>query len=146
MADQEKLLTGEEKPEPGFPSRLRAVARVILYIGAGTSLGLVLYAGRTNQHIWLTVLFVIWVLAPFAALIGAAKFAKRWPVQSRAFLYWVMLVVAIASVAIYTNDAIHPRISQRAFVFVIAPAGAWVLTAIGFLIAAVMSRRLSSKT
>lgn len=145
MADQEKSLSGEEKTEPGLLSALRAAARVTLVIGAGSSLGLLLYAGRTNQHVWLTVLFVIWVLAPFAALIGAAKFAKRWPVQSRALLYWVMLIVTLASVAIYSNDAINPRPSQRAFVFVIAPVGAWVLTAIGFLIAAVMSRRLSRK-
>ena len=145
MADKEKPLSGEEKPKPGLLNALRTAARVTLFIGAGTSLGLVLYAGRTNQHIWLTVLFVIYVLAPYAALIGAAKFANRWPVQSRALLYWVMLIVTLASVAIYTNDAIHPRSSQRAFVFVIAPVGAWVLTAIGFLIASVMSRRLSRK-
>jgi hypothetical protein len=146
MADQEKSLSGEENPEPGLLNRLRAAARVILFIGAGTSLGLLLYAGRTNQHVWLTVLFVVWVLAPFAALIGAAKFANRWPVQSRALLYWVMLIVTLASVAVYANDAIHPRSSQRAFVFVVTPVGAWVLAAIGFLIAAVMSRRKNFKT
>lgn len=143
MADQEKSLLAEEKHE--LLRRLQAVARVALFIGAGASVGFVLYAGRNNQHVWLTVLFVIWVLAPFAALIGAAKFAKRWPVQSRALIYWAMLLVTLASVAIYANDAIHPRTSQSAFVFVIGPVGAWVVAAIGFLIAAVMSRRLSRK-
>ena len=145
MADQEKSLSGGEKAEPWRLGRLRTAARVTLFIGAVASVGVVLYAGRTNQHIWLTVLFVIYVLAPFAGLIGAAKFANRWPVQSQALLYWVMLIVTLASVAIYTNDALHPRSSQRAFVFVIAPAGAWVLIAISFLIAAVMSRRLLRK-
>ena len=141
MSDLQKSLPGEEKPESGFHNALGATARVALVVGAVTSLGLVLYAGRTNRHVWLTVLFVIYVLAPFAALLWATQFAKRWPVQSQALIYWVMLMVTFASVAIYTNDAIYPRSSQRAFVFVIAPAGAWAGTAIGFLIAAVMSRR-----
>src|SRR5258706_2991875 len=128
MKDREKSLPGEEKPEPRLLRRLRTAAWVTFGTGVCCSLGLVLYAGRTNQHVSLTVLFVIWVLAPFAALIGAVKFAKRWPVQSRKLLYWVMLVVGLASIIIYTDDAIHPRLSQRAFVFVIAPARAWAVT------------------
>lgn len=145
MSDLEKSLPGEEKPESGFHNALGAIARVALVVGAVTSLCLVLYAGRTNRHVWLTVLFVIYVLAPFAALIWAARFANRWPLPSRAILYWVILIVTLASVALYGNDAMHPRSAQRAFVFVIVPAGTWVVGAIGFLIAAVTTRGLSRK-
>jgi hypothetical protein len=43
-------------------------SRLILIAGAVGSLALMLYAGRSNTHILITIGFIFWVLAPFALL------------------------------------------------------------------------------
>ena len=49
-------------------SRLRVPARLVLVIGAASSVALVVYAGRRNPSRVLIGLFVLWVLAPSVGL------------------------------------------------------------------------------
>ena len=132
------------RPEGGFLRRLRAAALIAVLAGAGGSLGLLLRAGQRSPRL-LLVLFVIWVLSPFMALVLAHVFSKRWSVLTRATLYSVMLVVTLGSLAIYGDDALGHRRAQAAFVYVAVPPASWLLIAIVVPIAAFISGRLSRR-
>lgn len=132
------------RPEGGFLSRLRAMARVAVVVGAVGAVGLMLRAGQSTPPL-LLVLFVIWVLLPFAALAWANLVAKRWSVLTQAALYGVTLVVALGSLAIYGNVILPPTGSPRAFVFVATPLGSWLLMAVVVPLAALISRRQSRR-
>ncbi|HEV8482076.1 MAG TPA: hypothetical protein VGV87_00850 [Blastocatellia bacterium] len=110
-----------ERLDGGFPGFLRAVSLVPVVAGAVGSLGLMLRAGQRTPRL-LLVLFIIWVLSPFAALIWANMVSKRWSVVTRATLYCVTLVIALGSLAIYGELVVlKPAGSANAFLFVIVP-------------------------
>ncbi len=58
---------------------------------------LMLYAGGHNDSRLLLVLFAIWVLSLFMALVFAHVVSKRGWVHTRAALYSVMLVLTLGS-------------------------------------------------
>ena len=118
------------RPESGFLGPLRAVAMIAVLAGAGGSVGLMLRAGHRNNSRILLVLFGIWVLSPFMALILANVVSKRWSVFSRATLYGVMLVLTLGSLAIYGDVALGPPRAKPAFVFLVVPLASWLLIAI----------------
>ena len=120
--------------------RTAGVAGVVA--GAVGSLGLMLRAGRQTPR-FLLVIFVFWVLSPFVLLVLADRFSTRWSGVTRATLYSVMLLVAVGSVAVYGADAVWPRRSQAAFVYVIVPPISWLVTAVVIAAAALMSRESS---
>jgi hypothetical protein len=121
-------------------SQLRTVALIVLLGGAVSSLVLVLHAGRNNKSILLPVLFVIWVLSPFIALLFANVVSKRWAVPRRMTLYSLMLVLTLGSLIGYSG-ILNPPGTKPAGVFLIVPLVSWVLIAI----ATVLSRRLSRR-
>lgn len=125
--------------------RLRTAAIVATVAGAAGSVALTLYAGRNNQHVFLTALFVVWVLSPFAALLRAAVVARRWLPLTEMSLYSVMLVLPFASLTIYAADVFGPPHPQAAFVFVIVPPVSWLVLAIVVPTSALLARRLSRK-
>jgi len=133
-----------ERPEGGFLGCLHAAALIAALTGAAGSIGLWL---RASQHppLLIVVLFVIWVLSPFAALLLADVVSKRWSVLNRAALHSVMLVVTAGSLAAYVYDALRPRKAQAAFWYVLVPPASWLLIAIVFLIAALISGRMSRR-
>lgn len=57
------------RPDGGLLGLLRAVALIAVVAGAGGSIGLMLWAGHRNPSRLLIVLFAIWVLSPFVALV-----------------------------------------------------------------------------
>lgn len=130
-------------PESGFLGLLRSAARIAAPAGAVGSVGLMLHAGRRNDSRILLVLFTLWVLSPFVALVLADVVSKRWPVLIRATLYSVMLVLTLGSLTIYGDVALGPPRAKTAFVFVVVPPASWLLAAIAVLIAALISRRRS---
>src|ERR1039458_205725 len=85
------------RPASGFLGPLRIAALLALLAGAVGSVGLMLHAGRHNDSRFLLVLFALWVLSPFVALILANVVSKRWPVHTRVALYTVMLVLTLGS-------------------------------------------------
>lgn len=131
-------------PEGGYLDLLRMVARFALVAGALGSLGFMLRAGRRTPR-FLLVLFVIWVLSPFAALAWASMVSKRWSIGAQTALYCVTLGLALGSLAIYGGLVLPPAGSPAAFVFVLVPPVSWVLLATVVPLAALISRRLSQR-
>jgi hypothetical protein len=129
---------------PSSERLLRAAARIGVVAGAVGSVGLTLRAGRSTPRL-LLVLFVIWVLSPYVALAWAAIASNRWSAVSRATLYGVTLVVALASLVVYGSVVVPPSGSPRAFVFVVVPPASWLLMAIVVPIAALISRKQSRR-
>jgi hypothetical protein len=114
---------------PGGFGLLHIAALIAALAGAGGSFGLMLHAGRHQNSKILLILFTIWVLSPFVALVLANGFSKRWPVRARLTLYRMMLVLTLGSLAIYGYDAWRPLKAQRAFVFLVVPLASWLLIA-----------------
>jgi len=115
--------------------------RIAVVAGAAGSVALMLYAGRANQHILVTVLFVFWVLAPFLTLAWADRTSVRWSVVTQRTLHWVTLVITVGSLAIYVDRVLRPPRATGAFVFVAVPVASCVLAAIAVAVAALLSRR-----
>jgi hypothetical protein len=128
----------------GFLGLLDTVALIAVVAGAAGSVGLMLRAG--HPPFLLRVLFAIWVLSPFVALLLANMvFSKRWSVITRATLHSVMLVLALSSLAIYGYAVLRTPRSTPTFVFLVVPLGSWLLFMIVVPIAALISGRLSRR-
>ena len=124
---------------------LRAVALIAGVAGATGSLGFMLRAGQRTPRL-LLLLFTIWVLSPFVALVWANMVSKRWSVVTRATLYCVTLVVTLGSLAIYGELVVlRPPGSANAFLFVVVPPASWVFMAIVVPMAALISGKLSRR-
>jgi dienelactone hydrolase len=134
------------RQEHGFLGRLRSAAMIAVRAGAVGSVGLMLWVGHRNPSRLLLVLFAIWVLSPFVALVLAHVVSKSWSVITQATLYTVTLVLTLASLAIYAAVAWGPPRAQAAFVFILVPPASWLFVAIVIPITAVISGRLSPVT
>src|SRR5437763_1081861 len=132
-----------EMPKLGFLGLLRRTALTAVLVGAAGSLGLMLLASRRQNSRILLLLFAIWVLSPFIALVGANVVSKRWPMPSRATLYGVMLVLTLGSLAIYGGVAFGYAKMKVGFVFLIVPLASWLVIAIVVLIATLKSNTVS---
>jgi len=122
---------------------LSALSLVAVVAGAVGSFGLMLRAGQRTPRL-LLVLFTIWVLSPFAALLWANIVSKRWSVLTRATLYCATLVITLGSLAIYSElVVVRPRGSANAFLFVAVPPASWVFMTIVVALAALVSHRRS---
>jgi hypothetical protein len=97
-----------EGPERGSLGLLHTAAMIGALVGAVGSVGLTLHAGRHNASRILMVLFALWVLSPFMALVWAHVASKRWSVLTRATLYSLMLILTLGSLAIYGEVALGP--------------------------------------
>ena len=133
------------RTEGGFLGLLHAAALIAVLAGAVGSVGLMLHAGHRNPSRLLLVLFALWVLSPFIALVLANMVSKRWSVLTRAALYTVMLVLAVGSLAIYGDVALGPPRTKTAFVFVVVPPASWLLIAIVVRVSALVSGRPSPR-
>jgi hypothetical protein len=121
------------------------VAVIAVVAGAGGSVGLMLSVGHRSDSGLLLVLFAIWVLSPFTALVLATMVSTRWSALTRATLYSVMLVVTVGSLAIYAVAVLRPPTSAPAFVFLVVPLGSWLLMMVVVPTAAFLSGRLSGR-
>jgi hypothetical protein len=133
------------RPEGGFLGLLRGAAQIAVLAGAVGSAGLMLRAGHRNNSRILLIMFALWVLSPFMALVLANVVSKRWSVLTRATLHSVMLVLTLGSLAIYGDVALGPPRAKTAFVFLVVPPASWLLIAIVVPIAALISGRLSRR-
>ncbi len=122
-------------------SPVRGAALIAVLAGACASVGLTLHAGRHNDSRFLVALFVTWVLSPFVGLLVAAAVSKQWPALTRTALYYLMLVLPLASVNIYAVVALGRPRAKPAFAFLAAPAVSWLLLAVILPIAGKLSRR-----
>jgi hypothetical protein len=132
------------RSDGGFLGPLRAVALIAVVAGALGSVGLMLWVGHRNPSRLLLVLFTIWDLSPFIALVLTDIVSKRWSVLTRATLYGVMLILTLGSLVIYGDVVWRPR-PQPAFMFLVVPLGSWLLMTIVVPTAALISGRLSRR-
>jgi hypothetical protein len=79
------------RSDGGSLGLLRSLSLVAVVAGAVGSVGFMLRAGQRTPRL-LLVLFTIWVLSPFAALLWANIVSTRWSAIIRAVLYCVTLV------------------------------------------------------
>jgi hypothetical protein len=124
---------------------LRIVALIVVLAGTAASLVLMFNAGRNQKSIFLIVLFTIWVLSPFIALVVANVIAKRWSIPARVSLYLLMLFITLGSLFGYSG-LLNPPGTKPAFKFIIIPLVSWLLIVIVFLIAASRSRMTARKS
>src|SRR5689334_18971804 len=137
--------TSQGRPESGFLSLLRAAALIALVVGATGSLVFMFRAGQHTPRL-LLILFTIWVLSPFVALLWANTVSKRWSVLTRWSLYSVTIIVTLGSLAIYGNWIdLRPPGSANAFLFVAIPPASLLFIGIVVPMAALLSRRLSHR-
>lgn len=129
-------------PERGFQSLagLRSAALIAVVVGAISSIGL---WRRAPQHppALLALLFVIWILAPFAIMGAANLFSPRWPRPVQVTLCFVTLLATTASIAIYLDDHIAHRTTHPAAVWVAVPPASVIISAIAIAVAALMAKR-----
>jgi hypothetical protein len=102
-----------------------------------------LYAGRRNNSRLLLLLFTLWVLSPFVILLLANVVGWRWPIVTRAALYYVMLVLSLSSLAIYGYVALGPPRAKTAAVFVMVPPLSWLLMVVAIAGAGLAAGRRS---
>jgi len=126
--------------DPHSLGALRTAALIALPAGAAGSIGLMIRAGHRNPSRVLLILFAIWVLSPFVALVFAIILSKGWSVITRATLYAVILVLTVTSLAIYGDVTLGPPRTKAAFAFVVVPPTSWLVIAITTSIAALISR------
>jgi len=127
-------------------SVLRTAVLIALPAGAAGSIGFMLRAGHRNPSRVLLILFAIWVISPFVALLFATIVSKDWSVLTRSTLYGVMLVLTVSSLAIYGDVAFGPPRVKTAFAFVVVPPASWLLIAITISTAALISRGRSARS
>jgi hypothetical protein len=121
---------------------LHTAALIVAVVGALGSLVFMLRAGQRTP-LFLLVLFIIWVLSPFAGLLWANIVSKRWSFLTRVTLYCVTLVVALCSLTVYSElIVVRPPGSANAFLWVVVPPVMWVLITVVVGVAAFVSRRL----
>jgi hypothetical protein len=118
----------------------RTVALIAVVAGAVASEFFVIRTGGRSQPL-LSVLFVIWILLPFVALVWANVVSKNWPAPVRISLYCTTLLIALGSLAFYGRVILPRAGSPRAFVFVMGPLASWVLMLIVVPTAAAISRK-----
>ncbi len=137
--------TGQGRPEGGSLRVLRAASIIVVAVGAIGSLVFMFRAGRRTPR-FLLILFTIWVLSPFVALLWANTVSKRWSVLTRATLYCVTIIVTLGSLAIYSEWVnLRPAGSANAFLFVAIPPASLLFIGIVVPMAALLSRRLSRR-
>lgn len=139
-------MTSEARPvktHGGFLRLLRTLAHIVVLIGAVGSVGFTLRAGQRNPSRLLVVLFVIWVLSPFIAMLFGNFMFRDGPMLTRATLHSVALILSLVSLAIYGQVALGPPRAKTAFAFVVVPPLSWLLMALAVSVAAFISHRRS---
>ena len=121
---------------------LRSMALVAAVIGACASIGFLRHASQ-HPPPFLAFLFVIWVAAPFALLALANSLSQHWPAAVRRTLYWVTLVITVASVAIYFDDNIAHRTTHPGAVWVAVPPASVLLTVVLLGVAGISTKKKS---
>ena len=124
------------------PSALRTGALIATAVAVAGSLGFLLHAPRHPPRP-LLLLFVVWSIAPFVALLLAHRRRARWTDVVRRALYITMLCVSVFSLAGYGYNAWRPPAAKAAFMFVMVPLISWALIAIAGLAAAIIARSSS---
>ena len=138
--------TGRGRPESGLLGLLRVAAIIALTIGVAGSLVFMFRAGQHSPRL-LLILFIFWVIAPFAVLLWANMASMRWSALTRWTLYCVTMIVTLGSLAIYGNWIdLRPPGSANAFLFVAVPPLSLLFIILVVPMAGFISGRLSRRS
>ena len=88
------------------------------------------FRGEATVPTLLLVLFTGWVLSPFLALLAADRVSSRWAGPSRTTWRWLMLLIPLASLALYGYVALRPPSPKPASTFLLVPLGSWLVLVI----------------
>ena len=114
----------------------------LIAAGAIASIGLLLRASPATPPL-VRLMFVGWVLLPFAILATGVYASRRWPTRARwrRALPYVALVVSLISVAGYGEFVPRPPRAARGFLFVLTPAVCLGVIAVAAILGRVWPRR-----
>ena len=119
---------------------LRRAALIAIPVGAAGSVALFFRAADHPPPL-LVMLFILWLISPFALLGGLRALSSRWTSTTRMTLDVVTMGVALASVAIYSGAIrMTPAMAPNAARFVITAPMSWLIIAIAVSLAAIISR------
>lgn len=133
------------KPEAQRLRRARLAAMFACVAGADASLLFMYQVGQRNPSLVLMLLFTLWVLSPFVALLVSATVSPRWTAPSRAALSGVMFAVSVLSPLVYGGVALGPPRPRPAFAFLVVPFASWCLGASALAVVAVIKGRLAQQ-
>jgi len=117
------------------PGPLRALALLATFVASVASVAFLLFEGRRNPSVLLAIGFSFWVLSPYVLTLAGHILSRRWPRAPHDLISAAMLLVALASLAVYVIDFFLPR-QKGAFVFVLVPPICWlVIAGVGAIVA-----------
>ena len=121
----------------------RTTALIAAAVGGAGSVNFLLQAGsRNSELILLMVGFSIWVLSPFIVLAWGILKSERFTEKVQSALYGLTIVLALASLAIYSRLIdVKPAGSPNTFLFVAVPPASWAFIAVIMSIAWLTSRQ-----
>ena len=129
----------DEQPEQGLGT-LTAVALAGAVVGAICAVGLTTYAGaRVGSPLVLRLIFAVWVLSPFAAILTGYAISASWRPSMRVALHTITLVTAAGSSLAYAYFALGAARPATA-AFVLIPPASWLLAAVALGITAFSMR------
>ena len=114
-------------------------------IGAAGSLTLMSIAGRHQRSPVLILLFAVWVLSPYVALVFARSSSMYWGV-SNAGLFFLTLAITLGCLGSYTSAGFGYIRAKAGFIFLIVPLLSWIAIAITFVAASLTSSTSSRKS
>ncbi len=131
---------------PGTRKPSLSAVRLIASASAVISVAFTLIAGQRNPSRLLIFLFVLWVLAPFMAILALERTGNARDAHSRKALSWLALGISLATPFLYgrvalrtPEEAAHRQ--AAAAVFVIAPPCCLLLVGVVLAVAERRHRR-----
>jgi hypothetical protein len=124
---------GNEKGENQKFGLLKVTAIILLFAGGVVSVWFTYDAGRNNHSLLLKILFLIWILSPFVALIRIYSISGRWSAIRRGIVYNLMLFVSFVSMVAYSGEWNLPGM-KPAFLFLVVPLFCWALMIIAYFV------------
>ena len=112
---------------------MRIAARLVIVLCALGSLACTLYAGHNNRSMLLVLLFAVWVLAPFLALLMLLPRWERALLPRAPLLQTCVMIFCIAVCFVYAMNAWHPHGHSAAAPFLLGPMFSWSAIVCGFL-------------
>jgi len=124
---------------------LRTAALTIILVGTASSLYFMFRTGNNQKSILLLGLFTAWVLSPFVGLLLTVRLSKRWTEIFRIWLYFIMIILTIASLIVYSG-ILTLTLTPPAFNFLFIPFLSWLVILTTILIAKRQSRKGNKQT
>jgi hypothetical protein len=111
----------------------RKIAMGTAIAGALGSLFLTLTAGQNNKSVILVLLFCLWVLSPFTAMIAATTASKGRTSLTRQSLYISIILITVFSIIGYSGILKIPG-AKHAFIFLALPFLSWLVIITFFVV------------